>query len=128
MASHVSQMLRRCSCVHGRRRSGPRGRRHKPTGAAVPPPPPPSAAGTLQRDFKHLAVDMFLTEEEGQKVLKVDCHFGKRKALASIRTCTSHVQVGCWPCAGPRRLPAAGIASLEGPLWAAHLPSTCQKA
>lgn len=93
-----------------------------------PPPPPPSAAGTLQRDFKHLAVDMFLTEEEGQKVLKVDCHFGKRKALASIRTCTSHVQVGCWPCAGPRRLPAAGIASLEGPLWAAHLPSTCQKA
>ncbi|KAL4448059.1 hypothetical protein ABPG75_005278 [Micractinium tetrahymenae] len=48
--------------------------------------------GTLQRDFKHLAVDMFLTEEEGQKVLKVDCHFGKRKALASIRTCTSHVQ------------------------------------
>jgi large subunit ribosomal protein L9e len=36
---------------------------------------------------------MFLTEEEGRKVLKVDCHFGKRKALASIRTCTSHVQV-----------------------------------
>lgn len=56
-------------------------------------PPAPPAAGTLQRDFKHLAVDMFLTEEEGQKVLKVDCHFGKRKALASIRTCTSHVQV-----------------------------------
>ena len=50
-------------------------------------------AGTLQRDFKHLAVDMFLTEEEGQKVLRVDCHFGRRKALASIRTCTSHVQV-----------------------------------
>ncbi|EFN57638.1 hypothetical protein CHLNCDRAFT_59621 [Chlorella variabilis] len=48
--------------------------------------------GTLQRDFKHLAVDMFLTEEEGSKVLKVDCHFGRRKALASIRTCTSHVQ------------------------------------
>ena len=52
-----------------------------------------AAAGTLQRDFKHLAVDMFLTEEEGQKVLKVDCHFGRRKALASIRTCTSHVMV-----------------------------------
>lgn len=54
----------------------------------------------LQRDFKHLAVDMFLTEEEGQKVLKVDCHFGKRKALASIRTCTSHVQVGRLGVAG----------------------------
>ena len=60
--------------------------------------PPLLPAGTLQRDFKHLAVDMFLTEEEGQKVLRVDCHFGKRKALASIRTCTSHVQVHSWPC------------------------------
>ena len=50
-------------------------------------------AGVLQRDFKHLAVDMFLTEEEGRKVLRVDCHFGRRKALASIRTCISHVQV-----------------------------------
>ncbi len=67
--------------------------------AALQPPVPasplplPPVAGTLQRDFKHLAVDMFLTEEEGKKVLKVDCHFGKRKSLASIRTCTSHVQV-----------------------------------
>lgn len=34
---------------------------------------------------------MFLIEEEGQKKLQVDCHFGKRKNLASIRTCTSHV-------------------------------------
>ena len=48
----------------------------------------------LQRDFKHLAVDLFLEEtEEGQKQLRVDCHFGKRKSLASIRTCVSHVQV-----------------------------------
>ncbi|KAG7675289.1 hypothetical protein Ndes2526B_g08158 [Nannochloris sp. 'desiccata'] len=47
--------------------------------------------GTLQRDFKHLAVDMYLFEEEGEKKLRVDCHFGRRKALASIRTCTSHV-------------------------------------
>lgn len=61
--------------------------------APLPAHPLPLPAGVLQRDFKHLAVDMFLTEEEGQKVLKVDCHFGKRKALASIRTCTSHVQV-----------------------------------
>ncbi|KAL6776491.1 RPL9 [Auxenochlorella protothecoides x Auxenochlorella symbiontica] len=48
--------------------------------------------GVLKKDFKHLAVDMFLTEEDGQKVLKVDNHFGKRKSLASIRTCISHVQ------------------------------------
>jgi large subunit ribosomal protein L9e len=34
---------------------------------------------------------MFLFEEEGEKKLRVDCHFGRRKALASIRTCTSHV-------------------------------------
>ncbi|KAK9917388.1 hypothetical protein WJX75_003827 [Coccomyxa subellipsoidea] len=48
--------------------------------------------GTLTRDFKHLAVDMYLVEEEGQKQLKVEAHFGKRKALAAIRTCCSHVQ------------------------------------
>ena len=35
---------------------------------------------------------MFLFEEEGEKKLRVDCHFGKRKALAAIRTCCSHVQ------------------------------------
>lgn len=49
--------------------------------------------GTLVRDFKHLAVDMYLVEEEGVKKLKVDCHFGKRKRLAAIRTVCSHVQV-----------------------------------
>lgn len=47
--------------------------------------------GTLFKDFKHLAVDMYLFEEEGEKKLKVDCHFGKRKRLASIRTVCSHV-------------------------------------
>ena len=55
-------------------------------------PLPTRSAGTLQRDFKHLAVDMYLTEVDGAKALLVDCHFGRRKALASIRTCTSHVQ------------------------------------
>jgi large subunit ribosomal protein L9e len=48
--------------------------------------------GTLSRDFKHLSVDMFLIEEEGAKKLRVECHFGKRKRLASIRTVCSHVQ------------------------------------
>ena len=48
--------------------------------------------GILSRDFKHLSVDMFLVEEEGHKRLRVECHFGKRKRLASIRTACSHVQ------------------------------------
>ncbi|KAI8465396.1 MAG: ribosomal protein L9 component of cytosolic 80S ribosome and 60S large subunit [Monoraphidium minutum] len=48
--------------------------------------------GVLHRDFRHLAVDMFLVEEEGEKILNVDCHFGKKKRLAAIRTATSHVQ------------------------------------
>ncbi len=50
-------------------------------------------SGTLTRDFKHLAVDIYLFEEEGKKFLKVECHFGKRKNLAAIRTVCSHVQV-----------------------------------
>ncbi|KAL3155830.1 60S ribosomal protein L9 [Trebouxia sp. C0010 RCD-2024] len=60
--------------------------------------------GTLTRDFKHLAVDMYKTQEDiqpedeegevtkGPLKLRVDCHFGKRKRLAAIRTCTSHVE------------------------------------
>ena len=51
------------------------------------------AAGSLTRDFKHLAVDMYLIEEEGKQKLKVDAHFSKRKQLAAIRTTCSHVQV-----------------------------------
>ena len=53
----------------------------------------PMRAGSLVREFKHLAVDMFVIEEDGQKKLQVEAHFGKRKALASIRTVCSHVQV-----------------------------------
>lgn len=86
----------------------------EPAANWVPPPHCPPA-GTLQRDFKHLAVDMFLTEEEGQKVLKVDCHFGKRKALASIRTCTSHVQVGRATGRGGCGRHASGVAGMLGP-------------
>jgi hypothetical protein len=54
-------------------------------------------AGALQRDFKHLAVDMYVFEEDGQKKLKVEAHFGKRKALAAIRTACSHVEVRVGP-------------------------------
>lgn len=41
--------------------------------------------------FVH-AVDMYLIEEEGETLLKVDLHSGKRKQLASLRTVISHVQ------------------------------------
>ena len=52
------------------------------------------APGELKRDFKHLAVDMHVfTDEDGAKQLRVDCHFGKRKTLAVLRTTTSHVEV-----------------------------------
>ena len=61
----------------------------------------------MTRDFKHLAVDMYLKqvvpkgEEDETKTelrLIVDCHFGKRKRLAAIRTCCSHVQVSMHIC------------------------------
>eukprot|EP00201_Polytomella_parva_P015892 CAMPEP_0175066836 /NCGR_PEP_ID=MMETSP0052_2-20121109/16745_1 /TAXON_ID=51329 ORGANISM="Polytomella parva, Strain SAG 63-3" /NCGR_SAMPLE_ID=MMETSP0052_2 /ASSEMBLY_ACC=CAM_ASM_000194 /LENGTH=190 /DNA_ID=CAMNT_0016333613 /DNA_START=53 /DNA_END=625 /DNA_ORIENTATION=+ len=48
--------------------------------------------GVLTKDFRHLAVDMFLTEVDGKKKLKVETHFGKKKQLASIRTAISHVK------------------------------------
>jgi len=66
--------------------------------------------GTLTRDFKHTALDFALVDEEkevvdeddegnvtketvktGRKKLLVECHFGKRKALAVMRTTTSHI-------------------------------------
>lgn len=47
--------------------------------------------GVLVRNFKHVQVDMFLTEQEGVKKLRVEKHFGKRKELSVIRTVTSHV-------------------------------------
>ena len=63
------------------------------------------AAGSLTRDFKHLAVDMYLIEEDGKQKLKVDAHFSKRKQLAAIRTTCSHVQVQFLMCL-PRGRPA----------------------
>ncbi|WPT12356.1 60S ribosomal protein L9 [Picochlorum sp. SENEW3] len=48
--------------------------------------------GTLSKDMRHAGLDMFLiTNEEGAKIFKVDCHMGKKKKLASIRTTISHV-------------------------------------
>lgn len=48
--------------------------------------------GKMTRTFKHIQVDMYLTEEDGVRKLRVDTHFGKRKELAGLRTITSHVQ------------------------------------
>ncbi|KAF5833159.1 ribosomal protein L9 component of cytosolic 80S ribosome and 60S large subunit [Dunaliella salina] len=48
--------------------------------------------GTLQREFTHMTLDMYVFEEKGQKKLKVDLHSGRRKQLASLRTVVSHVQ------------------------------------
>ncbi len=45
----------------------------------------------LTRDFKHTHLDFSIVEEEGEKKVKLDCHFGKRKALAVMRTVTSHI-------------------------------------
>lgn len=50
------------------------------------------AAGQLTRDFKHTRLDFALVEEDGVKKLRVDCHLGKRKSLAVMRTVTSHIQ------------------------------------
>ena len=48
--------------------------------------------GTLKKDLSHICADMYIVDgEEGQKKLKVDCHFRKQKELSSLRTVVSHV-------------------------------------
>merc|ERR1712241_502048 len=46
------------------------------------------ARGTLTKSFRHLAVDIFMTDN---KTLKVEKWFGKRKELAAVRTICSHI-------------------------------------
>jgi large subunit ribosomal protein L9e len=41
--------------------------------------------GTLHRSFKHLAVDIQMTEIDGGNKLKVDLWFGNRETIASVR-------------------------------------------
>lgn len=48
--------------------------------------------GSLSREFKHMAVDMEIKEEDGQKFLKVDIWFGNRESVAALRTVTSHIE------------------------------------
>merc|ERR1712038_671599 len=44
--------------------------------------------GTLSKSFRHLALDIFMSDE---KTLKVEKWFGKRKELAAVRTVCSHI-------------------------------------
>ncbi|XP_059440723.1 large ribosomal subunit protein uL6 [Corylus avellana] len=49
--------------------------------------------GKLTRNFKHLSLDFqLLTDENGQRKLKVEAWFGSRKTSAAIRTALSHVE------------------------------------
>lgn len=84
------------------------------------------AAGSLTRDFKHLAVDMFILEEDGQKKLKVEAHFGKRKALASIRTCCSHVVVCCPSLPVEQHLVGMFVCTIPEGLSDSSMPRECQ--
>ena len=47
--------------------------------------------GELRKDLSHICADIYLFEEEGEKKMKVDCHFRKRKELSALRTVISHV-------------------------------------
>lgn len=45
--------------------------------------------GTLVRDFKHLSLDMYMTNP---RTLKVEKWFGTKKELAAVRTVCSHIE------------------------------------
>ncbi|KAL7562956.1 hypothetical protein ACA910_018596 [Epithemia clementina (nom. ined.)] len=54
--------------------------------------------GELERDFKHIAMDLRIVEsdavekgEENRKYIKVDLWFATRKQLACVRTVCSHI-------------------------------------
>ena len=44
--------------------------------------------GTLNKSFRHLAVDIFLQDKN---IVKVEKWFGTRKELAAVRTVCSHI-------------------------------------
>jgi large subunit ribosomal protein L9e len=48
--------------------------------------------GALDREFKHMSLDMTIVEADGKKSLKVDIWFGNRENVASLRTVTSHIE------------------------------------
>ncbi len=44
--------------------------------------------GSLKKDFRHLAIDIFMPDK---KTVRVEKWFGKRKELAAVRTVCSHI-------------------------------------
>merc|ERR1712210_338371 len=48
--------------------------------------------GTLKKEFRHLAVDIFTVDK---KTIKVEKWFGKKKELAAVRTVCSHIKNLC---------------------------------
>ena len=55
--------------------------------------------GELTRDFKHINMDLYITDsephpetEETHKIIKLDLWFAFRKQLACVRTVCSHIQ------------------------------------
>jgi large subunit ribosomal protein L9e len=44
--------------------------------------------GTLTKNFRHLAVDIFMPDK---KTVRVEKWFGKKKELAAVRTVCSHI-------------------------------------
>jgi hypothetical protein len=55
--------------------------------------------GSLHRSFKHLAVDIQVTEVDGGKQLKVDLWFGNRETIAAVRylqyNCVQYIVAVC---------------------------------
>merc|ERR1712209_150954 len=45
--------------------------------------------GTLTKEFKHLAVDIYMTDA---KTWEVEKWFGKKKQIAAVRTVCSHIR------------------------------------
>merc|ERR1712119_256556 len=45
--------------------------------------------GSLTKEFKHLAVDIYMTDKN---TIKVEKWFGKKKQLAAVRTVCSHIE------------------------------------
>merc|ERR1711953_11366 len=44
--------------------------------------------GSLEKSFKHLAVDIYMVDKD---TIKVEKWFGKKKQLAAVRTVCSHI-------------------------------------
>jgi large subunit ribosomal protein L9e len=44
--------------------------------------------GSLTKSFKHLAVDIYMTDKE---TIKIEKWFGKKKQIAAVRTVCSHI-------------------------------------